>query len=448
MRPKKHETTGSGDLFRARLDQIINMRHELVQLAGKIDWEFIDGEIAPLYSDGGRPGIATQFVIGLFLLKHIYGLSDEGVCERWVYDPYFQHFTGEEFFQHEFPHERSDLSHWRKRLGGKLELLLAESLRVAHESGALRTKDLARVTVDTTVQPKDITFPTDAKLLHAAIKGLTRLARKRGVRLRQSYVRIAKRAAMMAGRYAHAKQFNRHRRQLRILRTRLGRLIRDIRRKIAGNAELEAVFAWPLSRADQIRSQQQRQRGWKLYSFHAPEVECIGKGKASAPYEFGVKASVVTTNARAPGGQFVLHARTLPGNPYDGHTLGAVIEATERLTGREIERAYVDKGYRGHDAPNPRRVFISGQKRGVFGRIKRELTRRSAIEAVIGHMKAEGHLGRCYLKGRAGDAANVILSAVGYNLRLVLAWLRIILRVILLALLQTFTIRPALKPAS
>jgi len=106
-----------------------------VQLAGKIDWEFIDGEIAPLYSDGGRPGIATQFVIGLFLLKHIYGLSDEGVCERWVYDPYFQHFTGEEFFQHEFPHERSDLSHWRKRLGGKLELLLAESLRVAHESG-------------------------------------------------------------------------------------------------------------------------------------------------------------------------------------------------------------------------------------------------------------------------------------------------------------------------
>src|SRR5213083_970951 len=144
-----------------------------------------------------------------------------------------------------------------------------------------------------------------------------------------------------------------------------------------------------------------------------------------------------------PGGQFVLHARALPGNPYDGHTLGAVIEATERLTGRAIERAYVDKGYRGHHTPNPRRVFMSGQKRGVFGRIKRELRRRSAIEAVIGHMKAEGHLGRCYLKGRAGDAANVILSAVGYNLRLVLAWLRTILRVVLLALFQTFAIRLA-----
>jgi transposase, IS5 family len=226
MRPKKHEVTGSGDLFRARLDQIINMKHELVQLAEKIDWEFLDGEIAPLYSDKGRPGIETRFVIGLLLLKQIYGLSDEGVCDRWVYDPYFQHFTGAEFFQHEFPHERSDLSHWRKRLGDKLELLLAESLRVAHESGALRMKDLARVTVDTTVQPKNITFPTDAKLLHAAIRGLTRLARNHGVRLRQSYVRIAKRAAMMAGRYAHAKQFNRHRRELRILRIRLGRIIR------------------------------------------------------------------------------------------------------------------------------------------------------------------------------------------------------------------------------
>jgi IS5 family transposase len=447
MRPKKRETTGEGDLFRARLDQIINLKHELVLLAGKLDWEWLDSEIAPLYSDQGRPGIETRFVIGLLLLKHIFALSDEEVCERWVYDPYFQYFTGEQFFQHAFPHERSDLSHWRKRLGDKLELLLAESLRVAYESGALRTRDLARVTVDTTVQPKAVSFPTDAKLLHAAIKGLNRLVRRHGVRLRQSYLRIAKRAAMMAGRYAHAKQFNRHHRQLRILRTRLGRIIRDIRRKIAGKADLEAVFEWPLARAAQIRSQQQRQRGWKLYSFHAPEVECIGKGKASAPYEFGVKASIVTTNARAPGGQFVLHAKTLPGNPYDGHTLGAVIDATESLTGRAIERAYVDKGYRGHDATDPRRVFISGQKRGVFGVIKRELQRRSAIEAVIGHMKTDGHLGRCYLKGRAGDAANTILTAVGHNLRRVLAWLRELLRLILLVLSQAFAIQPALKSA-
>jgi transposase, IS5 family len=448
MRPKQHQTTGSGDLFRSRLDQIINMKHELVQLAGHIDWAWIDKEIAPLYSEKGRPGIETRFVIGLFLLKHIYGLSDDGVCERWVCDPYFQYFTGEEFFQHAFPHERSDLSHWRKRLGSKLELLLAESLRVAHETGALRTKDLANVNVDTTVQPKNVTFPTDAKLLHAAIKGLNRLAKKHAVELRQSYLRVAKRAAMMAGRYAHAKQFDRHHRQLRFLRTRLGRLVRDIRRKIEGKGDLAAAFAVSLSRADQIRSQRQRQRGWKLYSFHAPEVECIGKGKAHAPYEFGVKVSVVTTNARAPGGQFVLHAKALPGNPYDGHTLGAVLQETQALTGRQIERVFADKGYRGHDATNPRRVFLSGQKRGVFGAIKRQLKRRSAIEPAIGHMKSEGHLGRCYLKGRAGDAVNALLSAVGYNFRRVLAWLRKLLRLILNALWAVFASNFALNRAS
>jgi transposase, IS5 family len=322
------------------------------------------------------------------------------------------------------------------------------AVRVTHASGALRSQDLARVTIDTTVQPKNVTFPTDAKLLHAAIKGLNRLARKHGVRLRQSYLRIAKRAAMMAGRYAHAKQFKRHHRQLRILRTRLGRLVRDIRRKIAGQTELEAVFEWPLVRANQIRSQQQRQRGWKLYSFHAPEVECIGKGKASAPYEFGVKVSIVTTNARAPGGQFVLHAKALPGNPYDGHTLGLIIEDTQRLTGHSIERAYVDKGYRGHRAPEPQQVFISGQKRGVFGVIKRELRRRSAIEPVIGHMKNDGHLGRCFLKGRAGDAANAILSATGYNFRLVLTWLRALLTKVLVAFFAPFLAQSAFNRAS
>src|SRR5438132_1566755 len=194
--------------------------------------------------------------------------------------------------------------------------------------------------------------------------------------------------------------------------------------------------------------------------FHAPEVECIGKGKASAPYEFGVKASIVTTNARAPGGQFVLHAKSLPGNPgacpwagrrpdpYDGHTLRDVIEDTERLTGCGIERAYVDKGYRGHGTENPRRVFISGQKRGVFGVIKRELRRRSAIEPIIGHLKAEGHLGRCYLKGRAGDAANVILSAVGHNFRRILAWLRDFWRLFLTALIAAITAQSTLRSPS
>jgi IS5 family transposase len=234
-------------------------------------------------------------VIGLLLLKQIYGLADEGVCERWVHDPYFQYFTGEEFFQHAFPHERSDLSHWRKRLGDKLELLLAESLRVAHGAGALRSQDHQAGHDDTTVQPKAITFPTDAKLLHAAIKGLSRLARKHGSSCGTN-LRIAKTAAMMAGGYAHAKQF----RAASAAVAHPGQPARPDHSRYPRQAVLENAFALPLNRASQIRSQQQRQRGWKLYSFHAPEVECTGRGKAAAVYEFDVKASTVTNNRPAP----------------------------------------------------------------------------------------------------------------------------------------------------
>jgi IS5 family transposase len=307
---------------------------------------------------------------------------------------------------------------------------------------------MARVTVDTTVQPKAVTHPTDAKLMLTAIEKLGELAKAHGVTLRQSYARLAKRAALMVGRYIHAKQFKRANRELRFLRTRLGRLIRDIRRKIEGNDALHEIFAVSLDKAHKIRWQNHNQRGRKLYSWHAPETECIGKGKAHKPYEFGVKVSVTTTNRRCKGGQFVLHAKALPGSPYDGHTLGAVIEETQTLTGREIERAYADKGYRGHNAPKPLRVFLSGQKRGVFGTIKRELKRRSAIEPVIGHMKSDGHLGRNYLKGRHGDHTNALLSAVGHNLRLVLRWLRLLLHLILTVICDALKPLPCLKVAS
>lgn len=447
MRPKKPLKADHDDLFLVRLDHLINQRHELALLADRIDWDWIDEEIAPLFSDQGRPAEPTRFMIGMFLLKHIYNLSDEQVWDRWVYDPYFQYFTGEEFFRHELRHERSGISHWRKRVGDTLEILLAESLRVAEEAGALKKRDLARVTVDTTVQPKNVTHPSDAKLLHTAIVELAKLARKHGIKQRQSYVRVAKQAVIMAGRYAHAKQFNRMNGRIGFLKRRLGRVIRDLHRRTGDDPALREAFAAPLSRAAQIKSQKHRQRGWKLYSWHAPEVECIGKGKVGKPYEFGVKVSITTTNRRCKGGQFILHAKALPGNPYDGHTLNDILEETQALTGREIERAYVDKGYVGHDAPNPWRVFKSGQKRGVHGQIKRELKRRSAIEPVIGHCKSDGHLGRNFLKGRQGDHCNAVMSAVGYNFRLVLKWFKALLVCFLLRAWSECRSARNLKPA-
>jgi IS5 family transposase len=197
----------------------------------------------------------------------------------------------------------------------RVAALLQESLAVAVKAGAMKPQDTRRVIVDTTVQPKNVMFPTDAKLLNRARERLVRLAKKVGLDLRQSYVRVGKRALIGHQRYAHAKQFKRAGKALRKLGTYLGRVMRDIRRQIRGEEDLEALFRWPLHQASTVLEQRKRQRGRKIYSLHAREVECIGKGKAHAPYEFGVKVSVATTLKRSKGGQFALHAAALPGNP-------------------------------------------------------------------------------------------------------------------------------------
>jgi transposase, IS5 family len=369
----------------------------------------------------------------------MHALSDEGLCARWLENPYFQFFCGEHVFQHAVPFDRSSLTRWRQRMGEeRLVALLEESLSVAHATGALATKDLERVAVDTTVQPKAVAHPTDARLTHRALSKLVALARRHGVGLRQSYLRVAKRAAILVGRYTHAHQFKRARRHLRFLRTRLGRLIRDIERKIEGDAALQARFRPLLMLSQRVLTQEQRQRGRKVYALHAPEVECIGKGKARAPYEFGCKVSVATPVIRPKGGQFVLHARALHGNTFDGHTLAAAVADVETISGVEVRRIHVDKGYRGHDYPDRFRVWISGQVRRVTATIRKEMRRRAAIEPVIGHLKAEHRMDRNYLKGFQGDRVNAVLAAAGYNFRLLLRWLALFLR----ALIQLILFSP------
>jgi transposase, IS5 family len=424
------------DLFRASLEAIINLRHPLVRLAAEINWDFLAKRFSSVCRIGpGQPPLPTRLVAGLFILKHMHNLSDEALCDRWVENPYFQYFCGEAVFRHELPFDRSSLTRWRQRLGEEqIAALLQESLSVAHRSGAIETQDLERVVVDTTVQEKAIAHPTDARLIHRAIEKLVDLAKRKGVKLRQSYLRLAKRAAIMVGRYTHAHQFKRARRELKFLRTRLGRVIRDIRRKIEGDPALEDRFGPLLDLALRVRHQEQRQRGPKVYSLHAPEVECIGKGKARAPYEFGCKVSIVTPVTAPKGGQFVLHAKALHGNPYDGHTLGPVIADLEILTGVAVSRIHGDKGYRGHNYPDRFKVWISGQARRVTQVIRREMRRRAAVEPVIGHLKDDHRMRRNHLKGREGDRINAVLAAAGYNFSLLLRWFRRLLRALLLIL--------------
>ena len=424
------------DLFRASLEAIINLRHPLVRLASEINWDFLAKRFSSVCRVGpGQPPLPTRLVAGLFILKHMHNLSDEALCDRWVENPYFQHFCGEAVFRHELPFDRSSLTRWRQRLGEEqIAALLQESLSVAHRSGAIETKDLERVVVDTTVQEKAIAHPTDARLIHRAIEKLVDLAKREGVKLRQSYLRLARRAAIMVGRYTHAHQFKRARRELKFLRTRLGRVIRDIRRKIEGDPALEDRFGPLLDLALRVRHQEQRRRGPKVYSLHATEVECIGKGKARAPYEFGCKVSIVTPVTAPKGGQFVLHAKALHGNPYDGHTLGPVIADLEKLTGAAVRRVHGDKGYRGHNYPDRFKVWISGQVRRVTQVIRREMRRRAAVEPVIGHLKDDHRMRRNHLKGRERDRINAVLAAAGFNFSLLLRWFRRLFCALLLIL--------------
>jgi transposase, IS5 family len=441
MRPSKRDQSGQQDLLRSRLDQIVDLEHALAKLARSIDWSLLEERLGAVYTDRpGRPPLPTRLMAGLAILKHTHSLSDEALCERWLENPYYQLFCGEEFFRHKLPFDRSSITRWRQRMGEeKLVALLQESLHLATRSGAAKPADFTRVIVDTTVQPKAVSFPTDAKLLQRARERLVRLAQKHGVTLRQSYARVGKTALIRHQRYAHAKQFKRANRALKTLRTYLGRTIRDIGRKIAGDAALKETFAQPLRLGRRVREQRRGQRGPKVYSLHAPEVECIGKGKAHRPYEFGVKVSIATPLHRCRGGQFVAHVAALPGNPYDGHTLATVIPAITQQIGVSLTRVIADAGYRGHNAPPIKgmRVYTSGQKRGVTPRIKRELRRRSAVEPVIGHLKTDHRMDRNYLAGQSGDATNAVLAAVGYNFRLLLAWLGDLLRALLaLALLD------------
>jgi transposase, IS5 family len=446
MRPTERRETGQADLFRARLDQIVDPTHPLVKLARAIDWGFLEARCGAVYDDApGRPPLPTRLMAGLSILKHLHDLSDEALCARWLENPYFQLLCGEEFFQHQLPFDRSSLTRWRQRMGEeRLMALLQESLAVATRTGAAKPSDFTQVILDTTVQEKAITFPTDAKLLHRARERLVRLAQRHGIVLRQSYARVGKIALIKHQRYAHAKQFKRANKAMKRLRTMLGRVIRDIGRKIRGNAGLEGVFAQPLALARRVKEQRQRERGRKVYSLHAPEVECIGKGKAHKPYEFGVKVSVATPLQRCRGGQFVAHVTALPGNPYDGHTLAAVIPAIEAMIGAELTRIVTDAGYKGHRAPQEKRfrVYVAGQKRGLSPAIKRAFRRRAAVEPVIGHLKNEHRLGRNHLAHRSGDASNAVLAAVGYNFRLLLQWLALLCAVIR-ALLSADQRRPS-----
>ena len=409
------------DMFRPRLQDFIDMREPWVKLAQIIDWDRLKRDLSPCYcEDNGRPGGSIRLMAGLCIIKDAEGLSNEEVISQWRQNPYFQYFCGEEYFQHDEPVRPQSISNFYLRIKDEgQERILAETIRAGLATGAVHTRDLEKVTVDTTVQEKAVKFPTDTQLCHKAREELVKLAKKHAVPLRQSYARKGKEARFKANRYMAAKQAKRGRAQIKMVKNYLGRVMRDIARAVECDPLLETVFGDALAKAQIVYDQAlQPKAEEKLYSWHAPEVECIGKGKAHKRYEFGCKASYVTTNKS----NFIVGAMALHGKPYDGHTLKRVLEQVEELTGVRPKEAQVDLGYKGHGMEDEAmEIVMARQKRGITPARRKRQKRRNAIEPIIGHCKNDRKVGpRNWLGGEIGDKINAIAMAIGFNIRKIL----------------------------
>ena len=418
MKPMQSpQQTNQHDLFRSELVNMINPGHPLVKLSKAVDWKRLEDVFGETYCpDNGRPAISTRLMVALHYLKYSYDLSDEDVVQGWLENPYWQYLSGMKFFQHELPIHPSSMTRWRNRIGeAGGEELLKETIGAGLRMKAIKQSQLKRINVDTTVQEKDIRFPTDARLYDRARQRLVNKAKVEGIRLRQNYNRVARSLVYQQSRYSHARQMKRARACTSKLRTYLGRVIRDIERKCP---EPDESLRSLLTVSTRIFHQKRHDKH-KVYSVHEPNVACISKGKAHKRYEFGCKVSVAATSR---GGWFV-GALAFSGNPYDGHTLSSTLKQVTKLS-RTPEHVYVDQGYRGHGYEGESLVHVDKRRRGRTAKsVWRWMKRRAAIEPGIGHLKQDHRMDRNRLKGSAGDRINAILSAAGMNFRKLLRFL-------------------------
>jgi len=408
----KEKLSEQGLLFNSYLKDIVSSSHPLVKLADAIDWlSFEEGLEECFCHDNGRPSLPSRLMVGLHYLKYTYDLRDEGVLANWLENPYWQYFTGNTFFEHELPIDSSSMTNWRKYLKvSGAEKMLSESIKTGLKGGFIKKTELKRVNVDTTVQEKNIRYPTDSRLYDRMRGKLVKKAKEEKINLRQSYECVSRKALHKQSSYARAQQFKRAGKQSKKLKTYLGRVVRDIdRKKSTFNSDLEEL----LLLAKRLLGQKKKDKN-KLYSIHEPNVECIAKGKVHKRYEFGCKASYVTSSKS----NWVLGAKVFHGNPYDGHTLKDALAQTVCLLGIEPEMAVCDMGYRGHDYDGNCNIqIVNRYRKKVPNSIRYWWKRRSAIEPVIGHMKRENALGRNRLKGSFGDDMNAIFAGIGFNMR-------------------------------
>lgn len=401
-------------IFEVALESFIDMNHELVLLSRQIDWAEVESDFSEYYcADNGRPGVPIRTMVGMLLLKSMYNLSDEGVVARWVENPYMQYFTGEKVFQKRPPMNPIDMTKFRNRIGeGGAEKILGMSLKVNAEE--MTEKELDQVMIDSTVQEKNITYPTDAKLYRKIIERVLKMAAREHIKLRRSYTREVKALKLRIRFMNHPKRMKEGRKAVRRLRTIAKAMVNDIARKMS-DARL-SLHKKDIDLYLRVIRQERGDRD-KVYSLHEPEVECVSKGKEHKKYEFGNKSAIVKT-----GSGLIVGALAFHGNPYDGHTLPAHLEQVRRLTGHTPKEALADRGYRGKRRVEGTEISIPSS--GTPGRsayqkrkARKKFRKRAGIEPVIGHLKSDHRMIRNYLKGTLGDAINTMMAAAAFNMR-------------------------------
>ena len=406
------------EMFKTVLTSFINPEHELCLLAKKMDWDRLEKEFAPLYGTVGRPSIPIRTIVGLLLLKQMYNMGDETVVERYLENPYWQHFCGEVYFQYRLPFDPSDFVHFRHRIGAEgMQMIFKQSIDLFGED--VIKKEVREVRVDTTVQEKNITFPTDRKLYEKTIEYCKRIAKAEGIKLKRTYTfEIRKLKAQLR----FARKPKNYKKQDR-LQKKLYRITVKIHNDLVNqlNPIPKQSYMDTFNILYRVLTQSREDKN-KVYSIHEPEVLCVAKGKEHKPYEFGNKSSFAYTRH----GGIIVGAMAIKGNAFDGHTLKPQLEQVRELTKGKIRKAIVDRGYRGCDKIGITEIVMPKtlKRESYYLKKQREARCRSraGIEGLISHLKHDHRMLRNYLKGTAGDQINTLLAASAYNMR---KWMRL-----------------------
>ena len=408
------------NLYFPELQQILNPKHELVKLSSVIKWHDLETSLSKKYNnDMGRPAKPIRLMCSLLILKYLYDLSDEGLIEQWVQNPYYQYFGGFSEFQWKQPCASSELVHFRYRIGREgEELILRESIRIHDDLGRKPGKE-KRVFSDTTVQEKDITFPTDTKLYKKIVEHCRTIAKENGLKVRQSYRRTVPKL-MQAQRFRnHPKNKSKAIKAERKLKTIAGRMLREVDRQLVGIERL--VHQDFMDIGYQVLAQKKTDRN-KILSLHEPHVYCISKGKDWRKYEYGSKVNVLWGWKSG----LVMGVHNCEKNIHDSKTIEPTLEQFERVNGYLPEECITDKGFRGKTEVKGVKVSIPtpGSKKATKyqkRKAREKFRKRAGIEPIISHLKSDFRLRRNYLSGIDGDHHNLVMSAVAFNIK---KWIR------------------------